>query len=107
MIDQENRAFGRYVMWFVLALFVMGGASLGYVKVFGPAFESVRREIVEESRAHVTGTNQYIGRLLREYDTADEDHRSALAEMILMEADTIPQENLTPRILARINGLRR
>ncbi len=93
-------------MWAVIIIFGFGAVGVGMMKVFGPVKESIRREIVEESRAHVTGTNQYIGRLLRDYDEADEEHRSGLREMILLEADTIPVENLTQRIRARINGLR-
>lgn len=106
-MHQDTKMGLTVALWLIVAVFVIGGVGLAARKVFGPAHESIRREIFEESRAHVTGTNQYIGRLLREYDEADEEHKNGLREIILMEADTIPLDNLTARISARINGLRR
>lgn len=95
-----------WIIGVIIAVFALGALGIGYTKVLGPWAESVRRDIFEESRAHVTGTNQHLGRMLRDYAEADDVHKSAIREMILMEADTIDDSNLSPAIRARIAALR-
>jgi len=109
--NQEGREMFTIILWiagaFVVAGITIGAVKLGGLAFFGPKVEAIRRSISEESRAHVTGTNQNLGRLLRQYDTVSEAHRGGLRELILMEADTMPRENLSPTLRSKIEAIER
>ena len=103
---EMNKGAGWTITWIVIAATVLGTLGTGSLYFFGPWRESIRREIFEESRAHVVGSNQNLGRLLREYEAAEPGHQASLRELILMEADTLPEDNLNAGVRARINQLR-
>jgi hypothetical protein len=76
------------LVWFI------AGNSLLMQKVFAPAFEQVRRETFEESKAYRDGMAQEIAALQIEYIKADEKIKPALASAIKHKAAGIPENAL-------------
>lgn len=72
-------------------IFIFGLAGLGYYKFFGPKTENVKREIFENTKSYLHGVQQDLGKYYLEYQTADEDEKTAIKATIQMrfaEVDT-------------------
>jgi hypothetical protein len=75
-------------------IWVLAANSLGLAKVFNPAFEDVRRETFEHSKAYRDGANQELQALRVEYLKADPVVRPALASAIRHKAAGLPDGTL-------------
>jgi hypothetical protein len=74
-----------------MILVVWGASFLGltHYRFFGPRYESARREIFTETPSYVMGKRQFLSRLYREWEGADESHKSAICETARHEAVTL------------------
>lgn len=86
--------------------FLATGGDLMIYKFFAPKMEEARREVFEQTPSYVQGKNTYIARLRLEYETAEGEQKEALRRLILTEAETIDEENLTPANRSFVYGLR-
>ena len=76
-------------------------------KVFAPKREEVRREVFEQTKSYQQGMVQDLRRMQREYVTADEEHKAALASVILHTAADFPEEEMPADVAQFINQLKR
>lgn len=91
---------------FMLGVSIIVGWQFGLAKVFAPAYEELRTEVFEESRAHIEGTNLAVARLRLEYlSTENSVHQSILREAILSEVASIDRNQLRPEIRSFIEGI--
>jgi hypothetical protein len=93
-------ALGAIGAWFVKS------TDFSLYKFFAPRQAEVQREVFEQTPSYVQGKNTYIARLRAQYETADEGHKESLRQLILSEAETIDDDNLTERNRNFVNGLR-
>ncbi len=71
----------------VLALgWAVQGSNFFMYKVFAPEYEQVRRETFEESKAYNQGMIQELQNMQFEYVQASDEHKAALADLILHRA---------------------
>src|SRR3989344_4552992 len=95
----------------VVAVYVLGffatGGNLAIYRFWAPQFEDARREVFEQTASYVQGKNTYIARLRAEYETAEGDQKESLRRLVLSEAETIDERNLTSSNRAFVNSLRR
>jgi len=98
-------AFLILLGFYVLGFFVTGG-ELAIYKFWAPKIEDARREVFEETQSFVHGKNTYIARLQLQYESAEGEQKEAIRRLVLEEASTISDENLTPSNRAFIRRLR-
>jgi hypothetical protein len=107
---KEGLKVGGWTLWIgVLAAVVLAGAIGLYLTAYrtvAPEFENVRREVFENTQSFVHGKNQHISRLAFEYTRSEPGHRDALRQMIIGEASTIDNEDLTAENRAFVYKLR-
>ena len=94
----------------LVAIYVLGflatGGNLAIYRFWAPQMEDARREVFEQTQSYVQGKNTYIGRLRAQYETAEGRQREALRRLVLTEAETINDEDLTMSNRAFVNSLR-
>lgn len=73
---------------------------------FGTRYENANRKIFENNQSHVHGTIKNLTRLRYEYKTAEEGHKVALREMILLEAAEFGEARLPYELQSFINTLK-
>ena len=98
-------ALGGLVFLYILGFFASGGNWAIY-RFWAPRMEDARREVFEQTQSYVQGKNTYISRLRLQYESAEGKHKEALRRVILSEAETIDNENLTPANRSFVNSLR-
>lgn len=83
--------FGSVIGLIVLAALVVASAwgSLQLYKWLGPQREEVKREVFENTPSYIRGKEQRLTDLCLEYETADENHKSALRNVILLESEEL------------------
>ncbi len=81
------------------------GSSWFMFDVFAPRYEKSRRETFEESKAYNQGMIQELQNMQFEYLKADEDHKKALADVILHRAADYDREKLPPDLKEFISKL--
>lgn len=87
----------------------MGGNALGLwqLEVFGARTEAVRNNIYKHSTAHVEGEVHAIRRYQVEYLAATDDaSKSAIASLIIREADDISDDELPADLSRFVSDLR-
>lgn len=62
----------------------LGLYQLGMFKFFAPKFEDVRRDVFENTKSYLHGVQQDLGKYYLEYQTADEDGKTAIRATIQM-----------------------
>ena len=120
--DPDMPSFGKMVWWgiclfVVVSLLSLGGTWLAQgnnfflYKVFAPQQEKVRREVYENTPSYVQGMVQDLQDLQRDYMKADaahdEEHKKALASMILHRSASFPEDQIPPDLRAFIWGLKK
>lgn len=97
--------FGSLVLFYILGFFASGGSWAIY-RFWAPKMEDARREVFEQTQSYVQGKNTYIARLRLQYEVAEGQQKEGLRRIILSEAETIDDENLTPSNRSFIANLR-
>lgn len=88
--------------------FVLGGSNFILYKTFAPAFESVRRETLEESKAYNQGVIQEVRRMHDEYiKEKDPSTKSALTDSILHRTADYDTDKLPKDLKVFVDQLRR
>ena len=107
------KAFMWYAMGFIGILilclsvtWIVQGNNFFMYRVFGLRYEQTRREIFEQSKAYRQGMVQELENMLYQYEQADENHKAALASMILHRAADIPDDAIPYNLRASIQQLR-
>lgn len=93
------------VAFYVLGFFATGG-SLAIYRFWAPKIEDARREVFEQTQSYVQGKNTYISRLRLQYEFTKGGQRESLRRLVLSEAATIAEENLTPTNRVFISSLK-
>ena len=103
------KVFG-YAFLVLLAIYVLGffatGGELAIYRFWAPQMEDVKREVFEQTQSYVQGKNTYIARLRRDYESSEGPQRESIHRLILSEAETIDEGNLTASNRAFVNSLR-
>ena len=99
--------FGVLFLIYVLVFFATGG-NLAIYKFWAPKLQEARRDVFEQTQSYVHGKNSYIARLRLQYDSSSGGpQKEALRRLVITEAETIDEVNLTPTNQAFVNNLRR
>ena len=104
-----RKIFGYGVMILVVIIslsWVFQGNDFFLYKVFAPKQEAVRRQVFEQTPSYTQGKNTYIGRLRAQYESAEGPQKESIRRLILEEAGTIDENNLTSSNRAFVNSLR-
>lgn len=83
---------------------LMFGSFYAY-KYFAPKYIEVETDVYRESRSYVEGTIRDLRKLKREYEAADENHKSALRTIILQRSDEIDHDKLPSDVRRFVNSL--
>jgi len=75
-------------------------------KTFAPKYEQVRREVFEQSKAYNQGMIQELQNMQFEYIKADDNHKQALASIILHRAADFDENKLPYDLKQFIQNLR-
>ena|SRR3990167_5257410 len=87
-------------------IWVAQGNNFFLYKVFAPAYEQVRRETFEQSKAYNQGMIQEIQNMQFEYIKASPEHKEALASLILHRAADYDESKLPSDLRAFIGELK-
>lgn len=91
----------------VLALtWLVQGNEFFLYKVFAPAQEEVRRQTFEQSKSYRQGTVQELQNMQFEYVKANEAHKAALADLILLRAADFPEVDMPDSLRTFVRELR-
>jgi hypothetical protein len=91
----------------ILALsWIIQGNEFFMYKVFAPAREDVGREVFENTKSYRRGLAQNLYREREAWLTADAEHKTAIASVILSEVGD-DYERLPPDLQSFIDQLRR
>jgi hypothetical protein len=75
------------IVLFTLMIFALGvvveGENFFMYKIFAPAYASVEREVFENTKSYNQGMAQEIQNMQFEYVKASQEHKDALASIIL------------------------
>lgn len=81
----------------ILALSFVGNVvGLWSLEFFGTKRADIERKIFDNTKSQVQGTIQSLSTYRLEYKTADEGHKLALREMILLEYNAFSRKDLLP-----------
>jgi hypothetical protein len=72
-----------------------------------PRYEAIRRETFEQSKAYNQGMVQNLRTMQSSYVLADDDHKSALAQIILHEMADYDMDNLPPDLQVFVRSIKR
>jgi len=67
-------------------------------KYFAPRYEAVRRETFEQSKAYNQGTIQEIENFYLEYTKASDEHKKAIASIVLHRLADYDKTKLSPEL---------
>ena len=108
-VREGFKAFG-VVLLVMVAVYVLGffatGGNLAIYRFWAPQVEDARREVFEQTQSYVQGKNTYIARLRLQYEAAEGPQKESLRRLVLQEAETIDDDNLTSVNRAFVNSLR-
>lgn len=99
------KAFGLSILALIglLALgWVLAGNSLAMKKKFDPAFEQVRRETFEGSKAYRDGMIQELRAMQFEYMRADDAHKAGMKNVIRHRLAGFPEDAIPADLQAFI-----
>lgn len=98
-------SLGVLVAMAVMA-FALQGTDFFLYKVFAPRQEAVRRDVFEQSRAYNEGMQQELQNMAFQYAQADDEHKSALASLILHRVADYDIGKLDPDMRRFVERLR-
>lgn len=93
------------ILAFLAVIWLLAGNSLMMQKFFNPAFEQVRRDTFETSKAYRDGMAQELRSLQIEYIKAEPAIKPALATVIKHKAAGVPEDALPQDLSIFIKGL--
>ncbi len=99
----------KWIAGAAAALAITGGLIFGgfvVYKTLAPATEQVRREVFEQSMAYNDGMAKELDAMHFEYVQADDEHKAALASVILHRVSGYDFELLPSHIKSFITELR-
>lgn len=74
------------VVLVVVMIFVCGGISIAYYKVFAPMQKNIERDVFEESQSFVHGKIQDLAKYFEEYNQKDDlTEKEAIRQIIIMQ----------------------
>lgn len=96
---------GKIVKWGLLSLlaviviglaldWVFAGENFVLYKFWAPKMQAVQREVFVNTPSYVLGNVQELENFQADYMKADEEHKKALASIILHRAGTIPEDKI-------------
>lgn len=94
------------VLVFGLSWIVQGNDFFLY-KVFAPQQEGVRRQVFENTKSYNQGMVQELENMQFEYVKADDEHKKALASVILHRAADFPEDKMPADLRAFIKNLKK
>lgn len=86
---------------------IVQGNDFFMYKVFAPKYEQARRETFEQSKAYNEGMLQELSKMQLDYETAPEEHKSAMKSLILHRAAGYDQTKLPSDLRNFIQDLKR
>lgn len=113
MIVKFTEAIGTVVLVLLCIVALLGltwviqGNDFFLYKTFAPKYEDVRRETFEHSKAYNQGMIQELQNMQFEYVKASDEHKDALASVILHRAADYDENKLPADLRQFIQGLRR
>ena len=72
------------ILCFTGLLFIMSGIGLIHFKFFGPKYESVRRQVFEETKSYTYGAVQDLVKYKYEWERADYTGKKAIENVVRM-----------------------
>jgi hypothetical protein len=94
------------IVGFLGLMWLVQGNHFFLYKAFAPRYEQVRRETFEESKAYRQGMVQEIQAMRFQYLQADENHRQALASVILHRVADFDEQAMPHDLRAFIYDLK-
>lgn len=91
-------AIGLFVI-LIVAAFVLELTDLGFFKFFEPKRENIRREVFEQTQSYVHGKIQELAKYYNEYQTADEDGKEVIRQVIIVQFAQFDVDNIDSEIL--------
>jgi len=82
------------------------GNNFFLYKVFAPQQENVRRQVFEGTKSYNQGMVQELQNMQFEYVKADEEHKAALASIILHRAADFPEDKMPDDLRVFIDELK-
>ena len=68
----------------LVAVFLIGLATLSYYKFFEPRKENIRREVFEQTQSYTHGKIQDLAKYYEEYNKAEFESRETIRQLIIM-----------------------
>ena len=83
------------IIFFTLAAIVGGTYFVfKYRQYWDPKFQSLERQIFEETQSYVHGANQELAKLYLEWKNASDEERAAIEEVIRMRFAQFPPDKV-------------
>ena len=95
------------ILLLLALIWAVQGTDFFMYKVFAPKYEQVRRETFEGSKAYKTGMIQELQNMQIAYLKADENHKQALATIIIQRVSEFDETQLPTNLHEFIDGLKR
>ncbi len=116
--ENQDLSFGQVVRWTIgLALlftllsggltWIVQGNDFFLYKVFAPAQENVRREVFENTKSYNQGMVQELQNMQFEHVKASDEHKKALASVILQRSADFPEDKMPNDLRVFISDLKR
>ena len=112
-LPSGGEVIGKGIKWGLIAVLIVfvvamvaTGAYIEIYRVWAPVKEEARREVFEQTPSYVLGKNTYIARLRAQYEAAEDERKQSLRQLVLEEAATIDESNLSSGNRAFIRTLR-
>lgn len=97
--------------WLGVIVVVIGlvvGVSFGGLwlyKAVAPAWEEARTDVYRNTKSYTEGSIRDLRRLKREYDNAEDSHKSALRTIILQRSDEINMDQMPSDVVRFIETM--
>jgi cell shape-determining protein MreC len=88
------------IIGFILLVFLLTYGGLYWKKFFGPKYESVNRQVFEETKSYVHGKNEDLAKYFEEYQKADSPKdKEIIQEFVKLRFSEFKAENVnSPRL---------
>lgn len=87
-------------------IWVLTGNEFFMYRYFAPKQEAVRRQVFEQTKSYRQGMIQELYNMQRQYIVADDNHKDALASVILHQVADFPDDDLPTDLRVFIQQLR-
>ena len=83
------------VIGFILVIFMLTYGGLYWKKFFAPKYESVNRQVFEETKSYVHGKNEDLAKYFEEYQRADNiKDKQVIQEFVKLRFAEFKAENV-------------